>query len=446
MDRRYSIWNRRVAGILSMLQIVLLAAQADNATAGEWTFTTIENCPYPAQFSGSAVRLDSGGRPHVLFQRDPNHGSGLAHARIEGDTWRIQTIEQEGSVLGMRFVLGGNDLPHALYSVFNRKDEGLKYASTDDMKLERATVYSKPTPSEEEMMRRFGCNRYSLNLMVSDSNDLAVDKYAGVHVVYADPESERVVYGYRPPESKEWAWESLEQVGNHRLTVSRINPVVRVSSAGEVWVVYKRYKEGKTAAGARTVAIELRLAVKTGREWKHSTIADSLGFIDGQSQILFGRGGECLVAYTRCAAKRYSDPSTQWLLVQPCEGQWVQRYDGESRGQLLAAAWVGNHFEMLTTQVQPDRPDDGTMLQDTLVRLSTAGDWKWSTETLLELKNRRALSAAINQNGDAYVLFASSSAASSTLECGILKATEADRQQQGGGYSPPAERSSKPTP
>jgi hypothetical protein len=418
-----------MAGILSLLEVVLLAAQTGITSAGEWSFTKIDNCPYTAQYFGSAVRLDSGGRPQVLFQRDPNHGSGLAHARIEGDTWKIQTIAHQGSVLSMRFVLGGNDLPHVLYSVFNRKDEGLKYASTDDMKWKEAAVYGKPTPSEDEMMRRFGCNRYSLDLMVSDSNDLAVDKDAGVHVVYADPESERVVYGYRPPKAREWAWEPLEEVGNHRLTVSRIEPVVRVSPDGEVWVVYKRYTEGKTDVGVRTVRIELRLAVKTGREWKYSTIADGLGFIDGQSQILFGTGGECLVAYTRCAAKRYGDPSTRWLLVQLSEGQWVQRYDGAPRGQLLAAAWVGDRFEMLMTDVRPDRPDDGTTLQDTIVRLSTAADWKWKTENLLELKDKRALSAAMNRYGDTHVLFASSSATSSTLECGILKAAEADRQQ-----------------
>ncbi len=429
MDRRYSIRNRRVAGILSLLQTALLAAQAGNATAGEWRFTKIDHCPYTAPYFGSSIRLDSRGRPQVLFQREPNHGSGLGHARIEDDTWKVEAIEREGSVLRMHFVLDGNDLPHVLYSVFKRKDEGLKYASTHDMKWERATVYGKATPSEEEMMRRFGCNRYSLNLMVSDSNNLAVDKDAGVHVVYADPESERVVYGYRPREAKDWAWEPLEEIGNHRLTVSRIEPAVRVSPAGEVWVVYKRYTEGKTAAGVRTVRIELRVAVKTGGEWKHSTIAESLGFIDGQSQILFGGGGECLVAYTRCAANRHDAPSTKWLLVQLSEGQWVQRYDGEPRGQLLAGAWVGDRFDMLMTRVRPDSPDDGTMPQDTLVRLSTSADWKWKSENLFELKDRRALAAAMNGNGDAYVLFGSSSATSSTLECGILRVAEADRQQ-----------------
>ena len=265
--------------------------------------------------------------------------------------------------------------------------------------------------------------------MVSDSNDLAVDSNGGVHLVYVDPESERVVYGYRPRGVKYWKWESLEEVGNHRLTVSRIAPVVRISPAGQVWIAYKKYTQSKTASGTKRVRIELRLAIKTGREWKYSTVVDRLGFIDGQSRIVFGKKNRCVIAYTRCAARRFGDPSVKWLLIQPDGGKWTTRYEGVPREQLLTCVWVGDRVNMVMTRVRPDKPDDGTMLQDSLVRLIAGSDWKWTTENLLKLKNRRALDATINRHGVAHVLFASTSATLSTLECGILKTARLNRQQ-----------------
>jgi len=329
----------------------------------------------------------------------------------------------------MRFALDATDTPHLLYSAFNCKVEGLKYARLEGDTWQTAVVYSKPSPSEEEMMRRFGCRNYSLGLMVSASNDLAVDSNGGVHVVYADPESEQVVYGYRPQGAEDWKWESLENVGNHRLTVSRINPVVRIGPAGEVRVLYKRYTRGETAAGANTVLIELRLATRTERGWKCRTVVDRLGFIDGRSEILFGEARESLVAYTRCAASGYGDPSVKWILAQlDGEGRGV-RYEGEPREQLLTCAWLGDRLNMVMTRVRPERPADGTVLQDSLVQLSAGSDWQWTAKDLLELKNRRALDAASDRYGRVHVLLASTSEESSTLEHGVLEDVGLTRRQ-----------------
>jgi len=415
--------------MLGTLGLALVASQAPVIAGADWRFSRIDECAYAAQYYGSTIRLGSGGRPQVLFQRNFNRGSGLAYASLQSDAWNIQNVERACSVKRMHFALDGTDTPHVLYSAFNCKDEGLKYACADGETWERSIVYSRPTPSEEEMMRRFGCNRYSLNIMVSDSNDLAVDSNGGVHLVYVDPESEQVVYGYRPQGVQRWEWESLEKVGNHRLTVSRINPVVRVSPADQVWIAYKRYTQSKTVSGVNTVQIELRLAIRTGRIWKYQTVVDRLGFIDGQSHIIFGESNQCLIAYTRCASRQPGDPSVKWLLVHLSDGKWIQRYEGEPREQLLAAACVGDRFNIVLTRVGLDKPDDGTMLQDSLVGLSAGADWKWTTENLLELRNRRALHAAINRHGDVHVLFASTSATSSTLECGVLKMVGMGRQQ-----------------
>lgn len=395
----------------------------------DWQFSRIDECAYAALYYGSSIRLDSESRAQVLFQRDPNRGSGLSYARFQGDAWKIWDIERECSVLRMHFALDGTDTPHALYSAFNCKDGGLKYARAGGETWGRSIVYNKPTPSEDEMMRRFGCSSYSLNLMVSDSNDLAVDSSGGVHLVYVDPESERMVYGHRPKGTDHWEWESLEKVGNHRLTVSRINPVIRVSPAGQVWIAYKRYTQRKKASGVNTVQIELRLAIRTGRQWKYQKVVDRLGFIDGQSHIMFGEANQCLIAYTRCAPVQPLDGSVKWLLVHLSDGKWVQRYEGEPREQLLTAACVGDRFNIVLTRVGLDKPSDGTMLQDSLVRLSAGADWKWTTENLLELKNRRALDAAISRHGEVHVLFASTSATSSTLERGILRTARLNRQQ-----------------
>lgn len=399
MNRCHSILNRFLAVILSTGVFVLIAGQAPMAAAGDWQFSGIDACTYTAQYYGSSIRLDSGECAQILFQRDC-------------------------SVMRMHFVLDGTDTPHVLYSAFNCKDEGLKYASADGKTWQHSTIYGKPTPSEDEMMRRFGCNRYSLNLMVSDSNVLAVDSSGGVHLVYVDPESEQVVYGYRPKGTNQWEWESLEKVGNHRLTTSRINPVVRVSPAGQVWILYKKYTQNKTASGTKRVQIELRLAIKTGREWKYSTVVDRLGFIDGQSRIVFGKANQCVIAYTRVAARRHCDPSVKWLLIQPDGGKWTARYEGDPREQLLTCAWVGDRVNMVMTRVRPNKPDNGTMVQESLVLRSTGSDWKWTTENLLELKNRRALDAAISRQGEVHVLFASTSATSSTLERGILNTAQ----------------------
>jgi hypothetical protein len=424
--------NRSVAGMLSTLVLALIAIQPSITAAGDWQFSKIDECPYTAQYNWSSIRLDSGGRAQVLFQRDSNHSSGLGHACFQGDAWKIQEIERDCSVIGMHFVLDSADHSHVLYSAFNCKDEGLKYASLDGKTWKKSTIYNRPNPSEEEMMRRFGCNRYSLNLMVSDANDITVDRSGGVHLVYVDPEAEQLVYGYCPRDGEQWEWETLEKVGNHRLSASRINPVVAVCPTGGIWIAYKRYTQNKTDSGANTVHIDLRLAVKTGREWKSQTVVERLGFIDGQSHIMFGETNQSLIAYTRCAAHQPGAPSVKWLLLQFGNGKWIERYEGEPREQLLAVSWLGNRFHMVMTRVRPDRPNDGTILQDTLVRLRSGDDWKWKTDNLLELKDRRALAATMNRHGDLHVLFASSLVTSSTLECGVLKTAEADRQQSPG--------------
>jgi hypothetical protein len=257
----------------ALAQSALRPASAEDT----WHFSKIDEWDEwepMADYQGSLIRVDSKGRPMVLYQRDPNRSQGLSQASWDGDAWRICHIEENCSPLRMRFTLDSADTPYVLYSAFNCQVEGLKFASLDaGGAWQTNVVYSKPSPSEEEMMSRFGCKSYSLNLMVNDSNDFAVDDNSGVHLVYADPESERVVYGYRPRDAKNWNWESLEEVGNHRLTVSRIYPVVRVSPAGQVCVVYKRYSQG---AGDKMARIELRIATKTGRDWKYRTVVDKL--------------------------------------------------------------------------------------------------------------------------------------------------------------------------
>jgi len=421
--------NRPMACTFRMLVLVLLsiplAASADDA----WRFSTVDECSYAARYFGSTIHLTASNRLEVVYQRDPNRGSGMSYAVRDTGSWTTSHIQADCSVFSLRSAADSVGTPHVLYSAFNCKSEGLKYAVRQGEQWQTAVVYSKPSPSEGEMMRRFGCNRYSLNLMVSDSNDLTVDRDGGVHTVYADPEGEEVVYGYRARGARHWNWESIEKVGNHRLTASRINPVVRVSPAGEVWVVYKKYTRRETPAGAKWPRIELRLATKTVREWKCRTIVDGLGFIDGKSKILFGPANERFVAYTKCAAGKYGDPTVKWLLVERDGGKWMERYEGEPREQLLTAAWVGGHFHMLMTRVRPDKPNDGTVLQDTLVRLSKEANWEWKTENVLELKDKQALAAAINRYGDAHVLFASSSAISSMLEYGILKMGRGELQQ-----------------
>ncbi len=421
VKRNNPMQNCSLAVIFSLIAIIVLTVQSSSAAEGEWSFNIVDSCYDAVDYFNSSIHLDSKERPQVVFQRDANRGSGLSYARREGDTWKTQAIEDDGSVFSIHFALDGSDVPHILYSIFNCPAEGLKYAAADGMKWEKATIYSKPSPPKEDMLKRFGCDSYSLGLMVSDSNDLATDKNGGVHIVYADPESEKVVYGYRPKGAKNWTLESLEKVGNHKLTCSRIMPLVRVSPTGEIWVIYKRYTEEKTTNGVRTVRIELRLAVKVGSEWKYSTITDKLGFIDGASKVFFGKAGECLVAYSVCCQSRFNDPATTWVLVQLKNGQWVERYEGESREQLLTAAWLGEHFNILVTRVRPDRPADGTVLQDKLVCLGASADWKWKAKDLLQLKNRRVLAVDLSQTGDVYALFFSSGSPS-TLECGILKA------------------------
>ena len=155
---------------------------------------------------------------------------------------------------------------------------------------------------------------------------------------------------------------------------------------------------------------------------------DRLGFIDGQSRIVFGKANQCVIAYTRVAARRHCDPSVKWLLIQPDGGKWTARYEGDPREQLLTCAWVGDRVNMVMTRVRPNKPDNGTMVQESLVLRSTGSDWKWTTENLLELKNRRALDAAISRQGEVHVLFASTSATSSTLERGILNTAQLNRQ------------------
>jgi hypothetical protein len=407
--------------------LFLVAIQAGVAGDGNWRFSTIDRCAFAAEYDHSRISLGSDGHVQALFQRDWQRGCGLKIARYESGAWNTRDIEDGCSIFMTRFVIDVNGAPHVLYSAFNCKNKGLKYARLNGGQWQSSTIYSEPSLSKDEVERRFGNKDCSLALLVSDASDLTVDGDAGAHLVYADPETERVVYGYRSRDAKHWVWERLEKVGNHRVTVSRIMPVVRVSPAGEVWVVYKKYTPSKTFAGADQVRIELRLAVKTGREWKYRTIVDGLGFIDGQSEILFGKTNERLVAYTRCAAVRYSDPSMKWLLVQLSDGKWVKRYEGDPGEQLLTVAWVGDRFHMLMTRVRPDRPLDGGMPQDTLVRLSAGTDWKWKTETLLELKGRQALDAVMNRDGDAQVLFSSSSATSSTLNLGFLRRSEPGR-------------------
>jgi hypothetical protein len=417
--KRNCFTNQTMVLVFSAMGLLLSTQGVALFAEQHWQLSKIDECASAARYNNSSIALDSGGNAQIVYQRGPN--SALMYARFDSGVWKTTNIESGCSVIRTHFALDAAGIPHILYSSFNCKVEGLKYAGTEKAVWETVAIYSKPTPSEDEMMRRFGCNRYSLNLMVSDSNNLFLDNNGVVHVVYVDPEAERLVHGYRSPETRRWEWESLEEVGNHRLTVSRINPVGSGDPTGQIQIAYKKYTESKLPSGAKSVKIELRLATKRGQEWNYQTVTDHVGYIDCQSQIIPREANGPFIAFTRGAGRTFGDLSMKWVILQADGNKWAQRYEGEPREQLLAAACIGNQLHLVVTRAQPDKPEHGSTPQDTLMRLTAGVDWKWESEKLLALKQRHAVGAVLNKAGDLHVLLASTSATFSKLESGVLR-------------------------
>jgi len=406
-----------------VLGLTATGCGAVDGTGDAWRFSTIDDTTRMTAWHWDCLRLDSKGDPHVVFHDDVEYGPDFFRARLRDGAWRALAIGQRCAPRRVRFAIDGKDTLHVLFSPGNSMVNGLTHACTEDKSWRWTTLYDKPTQAEKEEMRGGGSYPGTLNDRASGTSNMAVDENGGVHVVYVDPETALLTYGHRAPGEKRWQWETLENVGDHEVSVSRIFPYVAVSPSGQVWVTYKTYKEGRTSGGARTVDIKLRLAVKQGAQWKYESVVDGMGFIDGASKIIFGEGDRCAIAYAANVAEIDSTVRMAWPLLQRADGQWVERYSGEPREQLLAARWVDGRLRMLMTRVRPDRPDDGTMLQDFLVLLTARDDGKWATDYLLELHDRQAISGVIGNQGDLHVVFTRKQGKSTALEYATLPAT-----------------------
>jgi WD40 repeat protein len=138
---------------------------------GKWHTETLDRGGHT-----NSIRLDSTGRPVILYYNNWSPNGGLKYAWHDGMEWRLEIIRADVAACWYAsLALDSEDRPHV---AFHEKDAGLRYA------FEAEGVWQSETIEDGENVGAF--------------NSIAVDDKGGVHVTYWDRESDRLKYAYRP--------------------------------------------------------------------------------------------------------------------------------------------------------------------------------------------------------------------------------------------------------
>lgn len=279
--------------------------RADGPRPAAARFSTVDSSGFNARYVYSLC-LDSKGMPHLLYQGfgqtdRPGVSGPLVHAAFKQGAWQKEVVlprDPWSSVHGsMQTGFDSSGCLHCLYSVTG-KAPGLMHGSKSAEEWTHRTVFAENVP-EDEMKRRFGVTSPSLPL-VNENFSMSVGGDDKVHICFLDPAEHVLWYGTKEAQQHEWELRSLEDVGPHEISTSRIWPAVAAGPRGKVFVTYKKYAQ---RAHANRGAIELRLATCSEKGWTFETVV-KLGPVDGFSQLAADAQGRPRVVYTRAKPGR----------------------------------------------------------------------------------------------------------------------------------------------